>query len=162
MSPRNTYARYVLLLFFICSAVLAVPMLFFASRATRSLRWYPFDPLSTKMLGAALAALGVGALLAMRDPLRHRVIVQIDIVYTAMTTVVLIYREARFNSMTPNVVWFILGFAILLLVLLSVTYPAAEAAKPAAAAICRTRGLVYSPTGSSTLAIAVWCRWARA
>jgi hypothetical protein len=80
----------------------------------------------TKMYGAAMAALAVGSLLASRDPLRHRVIVQTEIVYTALGTIVCLYRLLRFGDHTPDFAWVIFAVFAVFLVLFSVTYPRAE------------------------------------
>ena len=52
-----------------------------AHRFAHWVNWRPFDPTMAKMLGAALFGFSIGSLLAARDPLKHRVIVQMEIVY---------------------------------------------------------------------------------
>jgi len=133
MSQRNVYARYVLYVHFVVAEVFAIPMLFFAGRFSDWVNWTIFDPTMTKMLGAALAALGIGSLLAARDPLKHRVIVQTEIVYTALSAIVLLYRLVRFPKATPDFAWVVFGAVVLFFVLFSVTYPKAEAAPPVGA-----------------------------
>lgn len=125
MSASDRFARYVLWLHFAVAEAAAVALLGFAGRFARWVEWVPVDYTMVKMLGAALAALGVGSLLAARDPLRHRVIVQTEIVYTAASAAVLLYRLVRFPALTPDVAWlWFAGYAVFC-VLFSVTYPRA-------------------------------------
>jgi hypothetical protein len=133
MSARNRNARYVLILHAVIAEVVAVPLLLFAGRFADWVHWSFYDPTMSKMFGAALAALGVGSILASRDPLRHRVIVQTEIVYTGLSVLVLLYRHLRFPSTTPDFAWVALGAFVVLFVLFCVTYPQAEtgsAARP--------------------------------
>ncbi len=124
MSSRS--ARYVLVLHFVVAEVAAVPLLFRAGSLAAWVDWYPFEPVALKLLGAGFAALGVGSLLAARDPLRHRVIVQMEIVYTALSAAVLLYRGLRYPEVTFDAVW--VGFAVFAVfcALFCVTYPRAE------------------------------------
>lgn len=119
------FARYVLWVHVVVAAAASVPLLFFAGRAARRVEWVPLDPTMAKMLGAALLALAVGSLLAARDPLRHRVIVQMEIVYTALSAAVLAYRLLRFPALTPDIAWVWLALFALFCLLFSVTYPRA-------------------------------------
>jgi hypothetical protein len=123
----SRYARYVLLLHFLVAEVAALALLLRAGSFAEWIGWAPFDPVSFKLLGAAFAALGIGSLLAARDPLRHRVIVQTEIVYTAASAVVLLYRGLRFPDMTFDALW--VGFAVFaaFCALFCLTYPRANA-----------------------------------
>ncbi len=47
---------------------------------------------SVHMLGAALLAIGVGALAVARDPVRNRAMLQVEIVFTALCTLSLVWR----------------------------------------------------------------------
>lgn len=135
MSAKNRTAGYVLIAHCIVAEVFAFVLLILAGSATEWFDWLPYDPTMTKMLAAALAALGVGSLLAARDPLRHRVIVQTEIVYTALSAIVLFYRAVRFPDFTPDFAWVIFAVFALFCVLFAVTYPRAEgdaAREPAA------------------------------
>jgi hypothetical protein len=128
MSARNRYARYVLWLHVVVSGVFALLALISAGRLYEWTDWWPFDPTMTKMLGAAWLALAVGSLLATRDPLKYRVIVQMEIVYTAATVVAVLYRLLRFPDATPDFAWAVVAICAVFFVLFSVTYPKAEGA----------------------------------
>jgi hypothetical protein len=134
MSARNRNARYVLIVHAIVAEVFAIPLLLFAGRFAEWLDWPVFDPTITKMLGAALAALGVGSLLASRDPLRHRVIVQTEIVYTGLSAIVVLYRLLRFSSTTPDSAWAVLAVFVVFFVLFTLTYPREDEGVSAAGA----------------------------
>jgi hypothetical protein len=136
MSARNRASRYVLVAHAVVGLVFAVPMLFFAGRAAGWVHWAGFDATMVKLLGAALAALAVGSLLAARDPLRYRIMVQTEIVFTVLGALALAWRLWFGSGYTPHFAY--VGFGVLLAfaVLFSVTYPAAEmgAAGPAVTA----------------------------
>jgi hypothetical protein len=136
MSARTKASRYVLIAHAVVGLVFAVPMLFFAGRAANWVVWVGFDATMAKLLGAALAALAVGSLLAARDPLRYRIMVQTEIVFTVLGALALAWRLWFGAGLTPNFAY--VGFGVLLAfaVLFSVTYPVEEtlAAGPAAAA----------------------------
>jgi hypothetical protein len=136
MSARSSASRYVLVAHAVVGLVFAVPMLFFAGRAANWVVWVGFDATMVKLLGAALAALAVGSLLAARDPLRHRIMVQTEIVFTVLGALSLAWRLWFGAGVTPNFAY--VGFGVLLAfaVLFSVTYPVEEtrAAGPAATA----------------------------
>jgi hypothetical protein len=125
MSASNSPARYVLVLHFIVAVVFAVPLLLFAYRFAHWVNWHPFDPTMAKMIGAAMAGLGVGSLLAARDPLKHRVIVQMEIVYTFVASVAVLYRLVRFSDATPHFAWVPFAATTVFFVLFSLTYPRA-------------------------------------
>jgi hypothetical protein len=136
MSARNRTAAYVLIVHGIVAEVFAFVLLILGGRSSGWFDWVPYDATMTKMFGAALAALGIGSLLAARDPLRHRVIVQTEIVFTALSAIVLFYRAVRFPDFTPDFAWVIFAVFVLFFVLFSVTYPKSDgeaAQKPAAA-----------------------------
>ena len=123
MSASNSPARYVLVLHFIVAAVFAVLLLLLAHRLARWVDWRPFDPTMAKMLGAAMAGLCIGSLLAARDPLKHRVIVQMEIVYTFVASVAVLYRLVRYNDTTPHFAWVPFAVTTVFFVLFSLTYP---------------------------------------
>ena len=133
MPARNRYAQYVLWLHFVVAEVFAVALLVQAGRVSEWLDWVPFDPTMTKMLAAALASLGVGSLLAARDPLRNRVIIQTEIVYTALSAVVVLYRLLRFSDTTPDFAWVVFAVFVVLCALFCVTYPSAASSGDEAA-----------------------------
>jgi hypothetical protein len=134
MSAKTRYAQYVLWLHVVVSGVFAIILLFLAGKFADWVDWTPFDPTMAKMMGAALLALGVGSLLATRDPLKYRVIIQVEIVYTAATAAALLYRLLRFGDSTPDFTWAVFAICAAFCLLFSVTYPSAadtgsEAAK---------------------------------
>jgi hypothetical protein len=122
----SRYARYVLLLHFVVAEIAAVPLLLRAQSFADWVGWYPFEPVSFKLLGAAFAALGIGSLLAARDPLRHRVVIQTEIVFTAASAAVLLYRGLRYPDVTFDALW--VGFAVFaaFCALFCLTYPRAD------------------------------------
>lgn len=123
MSARTKASRYVLIAHVVVGLVFAVPMLFFAGRAARWVEWSRYDPTMIKLLGAALAALAVGSFLAARDPLRYRIMVQTEIVFTVLGALGLAWRLWFGAGYTPRFTY--VGFVVLLVfaVLFSVTYP---------------------------------------
>ena len=72
-------------------------------------------------------------MLATRDPLKYRVVIQMEIVYTATTAVAVLYRLLRFPDWGPDFAWVVFALAMLFLVLFSVTYPSAARAEGEAA-----------------------------
>jgi len=126
VSARNSACRWVLIVHFVAAWAFAIPLLFFAGKVAGWVNWYWFDPTMTKLMGAALFALGVGSLLAARDPFRHRVIVQTEIVYTFVGALTMLYREVWSAGPTPNFAWVIFGVLAAFFVLFSLAYPKAE------------------------------------
>ena len=134
MPARNRYAQYVLWLHAVVSGVFAILLLVSAGRLSVWVDWLWFDPTMTKMLGAALLALCVGSLLATRDPFKYRVVIQMEIVYTAATAVAVLYRLLRFSSTTPDFTWAVFVSCAIFCLLFSVTYPSAASSGDEAAA----------------------------
>lgn len=85
------------------------------------------DTTSGKILASALLALGYAAFVAARDPWRHRLIVQVLIVFTALATLSILYRLAfgpeyhRLYALDPA--WYALPFAAVPPILLLLLYP---------------------------------------
>ncbi len=144
MSASNSPARYVLVLHFIVSLVFGVLLLAMARRFAGWVNWGHYDPTLAKMLGAALFGLSIGSLLAARDPLKHRVIVQMEIVYAFVASVAVLYRLVRYSSTTPHFAWVPFAVTTAFFVLFSLTYPravmegAATGEAPAAEAAAET------------------------
>jgi hypothetical protein len=112
MSQRTAPCRWTLIAFGIVQLLIAVPLLLFLGRAFDWIGWWLFDPTGDKVLGAALASIGVASLLASRDPVRHRIVVQTDILLCFLTAVVLLYRLLIGGGPTietPTVVWLVLS-----------------------------------------------------
>ena len=74
---RTRVAQGLLILYFVGSIAAALPLLFSLGRAGDLV-----NTTSGKILGAALLSLGVGALVAARDPWRNRVMIQVLILFT--------------------------------------------------------------------------------
>jgi hypothetical protein len=126
VSARNSACRWVLTVHFVAAWLFAVPLLFFAGKFADWVDWFPFDPTMAKLMGAALIAFGVGSLLAMRDPYRHRVIVQTEIVFAFVGAVTMLYREVWGGGDTPNFAWVVFGVLTAFFVLFSLAYPKAD------------------------------------
>jgi hypothetical protein len=129
MPARNRYAKYVLWLHVVVAEVFAVMLLVLAGKFSEWVDWWTFDPTMTKMLGAALLAFGVGSGLAARDPLKYRIVIQMEIVYTAASAVVLLYRLVHANSTTPEFAWVPFAAFTVFFVLFCVMYPSAASAE---------------------------------
>lgn len=83
---------------------------------------------SVRLLGAALAALALGALLVARDPVRNRSLFWVEVVFTALTTLVLLFKvvihhgHAEFDERN----YVVLASATIGLLLLLFLYPYGE------------------------------------
>lgn len=82
---------------------------------------------SVRVLGAALAALGLGAAIAARDPYRHRVLIVIEMVFMALASLALAYRIV-FEDKTHDRAWLILPPMLVCLTLLGWLFPRREPA----------------------------------
>lgn len=133
MPARNRYAQYVLWLHVVVAGVFAVGLLVLAGKISEWVDWAPFDPTMAKMMGAALLALAVGSFLATRDPLKFRVVIQMEIVYTAAAAVALLYRLLRYPDATPGFAWVVFALFVVFCLLFGVTYPSAAKSGSAAA-----------------------------
>ena len=84
---------------------------------------------SVRVLGAALLSLAVAAFSAAKDPRRHRIVLRVEIVFTALTAVFLIVRLAS-DHVANDRAWLVLTPVVLCLVLLLVLYPRSEGDPP--------------------------------
>jgi len=84
---------------------------------------------SVRILGAALIALAFGAFSTVKDPYRHRTVFRIEIVFTALTAVSLIYRLVT-DHHTYDPAWLLLPPVVTCLVLLLVFAPRSGDEKP--------------------------------
>lgn len=124
MVDRLKAIRLVLVLYFLGSIAIAIPLVFFVRHAG-SLS----GTTSGKVLAAALVAMGIGALGAARDPWRQRLMIQVLIVFTALAALAIGYRVvAERHSHDPA--RFLLPIAIAAPIVLACFYPRRE---PAAA-----------------------------
>jgi peptidoglycan/LPS O-acetylase OafA/YrhL len=89
LSPSvvNRVAQVLLVAYFVGSVAVALPLLFSLGHAGNLA-----DTTSGKILGAAVLSLGIGALIAARDPWRGRVVIQVLIVFTSLSTLAIVYR----------------------------------------------------------------------
>ena len=122
MSHRNTVARVLLVLYAIGSAAIGVALLL-AFPGTGELS----GTTSGKVLAAALFALGFGAVKAMRDPWRDRLVIQILIAFTTMASLAIIVRLLFHDEpYAVDPAWMVLPFGVAAPVLLAVFYPRAS------------------------------------
>ncbi len=128
MSSRNNACRWALVSHFVVAMLVGLPALFFVGTAARWIHWWWYDYTIVKLLGATMICLGVGSLLAARDPLRHRIVVQMEIVFTFVATIALGYRLIWQASTTPRVGWVFLVLLAAFFVTFSVLYPRSEKA----------------------------------
>lgn len=127
MSTRTRVCRWVLIAYFAVAMICSLPMFFLLGRTAQWIHWAWYDPTGGKILGAAVFALGIGALLAARDPYRHRVTVQTGIVFTAVSVVTLLYRVLFESDLTPvTASWAFIAVMASFLILFCVFYPRHE------------------------------------
>jgi hypothetical protein len=122
-TARITLCRWVLAVYGLALIVAGLPLIFALRHVVRVIRWDWYDPTGLKVLGAALAALGVGALLAARDPLRERGLVLTQMVFATLAAFGLAYRLVFARDMTPHTAWVPLALVVVTLVLLLAAYP---------------------------------------
>ena len=117
MLDRNRVARILLVLYALGSVAIAVPLLFAFGHAGDLA-----DTTSGKILAAALVAMGFGALAAARDPWRHRLMIQVVMAFTALSSLAIVYRLAfEGHAVFPTLI--LLPFAVAAPVLFAVFYP---------------------------------------
>jgi hypothetical protein len=114
---RNRVARILLVLYALGSVAIAVPLLFAFGHAGDLA-----DTTSGKILAAALLAMGFGALAASRDPWRNRLMIQVVMAFTALSSLAIVYRLAfEGHAVFPTLI--LLPFAVAAPVLFAVFYP---------------------------------------
>jgi hypothetical protein len=119
VSHRNTVARVLLVLYAIGSAAIGLALLL-AFPGTGELS----GTTSGKVLAAALFALGFGAVMAVRDPWRDRLVIQILIAFTTMASLAIIVRLLLHDEpYAVDPAWMVLPFGVAAPVLLAVFYP---------------------------------------
>jgi peptidoglycan/LPS O-acetylase OafA/YrhL len=119
---RNAVTRVLLVLYFLGSVAAAGMLAFDVGRAGDLA-----ETTSGKVLAAALLAVGIGALLAARDPWRDRAVIQVIVVFTALSALAIVYRLA-FEDHESDPAWLVLPFALAGPVLFLVFYPRAPEA----------------------------------
>jgi hypothetical protein len=80
------------------------------------------DTTSGKILAVALLAMGFGSLAAARDPWPHRLVIQVLIAFTVMSTLAIVYRLVV-EQHQDDKAWVLLPFAVAAPVLLAIYYP---------------------------------------
>jgi len=83
---------------------------------------------SARLLGAALFSLGAGAVAAARDPVRNKSLLVVEVVFTALATLVLVLKVIIHHSHAgfDERVYWVLAPTLVGLVLLLVTFPYGE------------------------------------
>ena len=117
MTDRNAILRMLLVIYVIGSVLTALPLVL-------DLAGDLSGTTSGKVLAAAIISLGLGAALAIRDPWRDRVVIQMLIAFTSLSTLAILYRLA-FEHHTRDLAWFVLPFAAAAPILFGVFYPRA-------------------------------------
>ena len=114
---RNTVARILLVVYAVGSVAIAVPLLLSFGNAGDLA-----ETTSGKILAAALLAIGFGALAASRDPWRQRLMIQVVMAFTALSSVAIAYRLAfEDHPVFPTLI--LLPFAAAAPVLFALFYP---------------------------------------
>jgi peptidoglycan/LPS O-acetylase OafA/YrhL len=116
---RNRVAQALLIVYFLGSVAVALPLLFAIGRAGELV-----DTTSGKILAAAVLSLGIGALLAVREPWRNRIMIQVLVLFTGMATLAIVYRLV-FENHADDPARFLLVPAVAAPVLFLVFYPRA-------------------------------------
>ena len=124
MVDRLRVLRILLVLYFVGSVGVAIPLLFDLGDAGDLAA-----TTSGKILAAALVAMGIGALRAARDPWPQRLMIQVLIVFTALSTMAIVYRLAV-ERHHHDPAWIVLPFAVAAPVLLACFYPRRELRAP--------------------------------
>lgn len=113
--------RWLLVAYFFGSIVIALALLFDLAGHAGNLA----ATTSGKILAAALVAMGLGALGAARDPRHERLMIQLLILFTALSACAVVYRlVAERHDHDPA--WIVLPFALAAPVLLAYFYPRQE------------------------------------
>ena len=117
MFGRNRVAQILLVLYAVGSVAVAVPLLLAFAHAGDLA-----DTTSGKILAAALLALGFGALAAARDPWRNRLLIQVVMAFTALSSLAIVYRLA-FEDHPNDPSRILLPLALAAPVLFALFYP---------------------------------------
>jgi len=114
---RNRVARMLLVVYAIGSVAIPIPLLLSFGNAGDLA-----DTTSGKILAAALLAIGFGALAASRDPWRHRLMIQVVMAFTTLSSLAIAYRLAlEDHPVFPTLI--LLPFAVAAPVLFALFYP---------------------------------------
>ena len=110
-------ARTLLVVYAIGSVAVTIPLLLSFGNAGDLA-----DTTSGKILAAALLAMGLGALVASRDPWRDRLMIKVIIAFTTLSAVAIAYRLA-FEDHAIFPTFILLPLAIAAPILFAVFYP---------------------------------------
>lgn len=116
MHDRYRINRILLVLYALASVLIALPLVFAEDAGSLG------RTTSGRILAAALIALGLGALGAVRDPWANRLVIKMLIAFTGMATLVIAIR-ITFHHHQNDPGWFLLPPAAVACVLLSVFFP---------------------------------------
>jgi hypothetical protein len=117
---RLKVMRWLLILYFLGSVAVAIPLVLNLAHAGNLSR-----TTSGKVLAAALIAMGVGALGAARDPWAQRLMIRVLIVFTSLAAVAVVYRLVT-ERHAHDPAWMVLPFAVAAPALLGYFYPRQE------------------------------------
>lgn len=109
----NKLIRPFLLVHAVVALLIGVPLLAAPGRFLGALAWAPIDPLLSRMLGAALIAMGWGSLCGFRqaDPGRMQYLVEVGALFCGLTVIGLLRN--MLGASWPFLVWLILvGYAL--------------------------------------------------
>ena len=117
MRDRIRVARPLLVVYAIGSVAVAIPLLLGFGNAGDLA-----DTTSGKILAAALLAMGLGALVASRDPWRDRLMIKVIIAFTTLSAVAIAYRlTLEDHSAFPTLI--LLPLAVAAPILFALSYP---------------------------------------
>jgi hypothetical protein len=114
---KMTLLCVVLVLYAVGTVIIAIPLAFAFTNAGDLA-----NTTSGKILAAALVTLGFGALVAATDPRRHRLVIQMIIVFTSLAALAIVTRLAGGHH-DGDLAWFVLPAAVAAPVLLVALYP---------------------------------------
>ncbi len=116
-ADRFGVIRVLLVVYFLGSVAIALALLLDLGRSGDLAA-----TTSGKILAAALFAMGIGALRAARDPWGQRLVVEVLILFTALSAMAIVYRLAV-ERHHHDLAWLVLPFALAAPVLLASFYP---------------------------------------
>ena len=117
MRDRNTMTRVLLVIYAVGSVAIAIPIAFALTGAGELA-----STTSGRILAGALLALGIGAVLAIRDPWQNRLVITVIMIFTSLATLSIVYRIA-FDHNAHDPAWVVLPFAVAAPILFAVFYP---------------------------------------
>lgn len=106
--------KIIFLIYAIFTFILGAPLLLAPGRFLGLFIWNPIDPLITRLLGAALLAMTVGATRGYMIRQRERVgvVIETNLVFCALGAAGFLRHLIR-GSYYPPIIWIIFGFLVL-------------------------------------------------